>query len=177
MPCMWPSQWFGVSSINTINEATARTTTSLVGNQFWMTITVPTLMLRSFQSASQPSIWPPFNHDLGLFCWSTKGPLVFLNEPLNAAAFIEQVYDPALLPFFNQMANAPYIQGCQNIAMMEDGAPIHTACLSNAIAKLPWPAHSPDFNPIENIWRKMKSCIIKHYNPHTIPCGPSLQNA
>ncbi|MBW0516789.1 hypothetical protein O181_056504 [Austropuccinia psidii MF-1] len=63
------------------------------------------------------------------FIGSTKGPLVFLNGPLNAAAFIEQVYDPALLPFLNQMANAPYIQGRQNITMMEDGAPIHTARL------------------------------------------------
>ncbi|MBW0481734.1 hypothetical protein O181_021449 [Austropuccinia psidii MF-1] len=101
------------------------------------------------------------------FVGSTKG-------PLNAAAFIEQVYNPALLPFLNQMANAPYIQGRQNIVMMEDGAPIHTAWLSNewhqahAIAKLPLPAHSPDLNPIENVWHKMKSCVIKHYNPHTI---------
>ncbi|MBW0564951.1 hypothetical protein O181_104666 [Austropuccinia psidii MF-1] len=108
------------------------------------------------------------------FVGSTKGPFVFLNGPLNAAAFIEQVYDTALLPFFNQMANAPYIQGHQNIAMMEDRAPIHMAWLSNewhqanAIAKLPWPAHSPDLNPIENVWCKMKSHVIKHYNPHTI---------
>ncbi|MBW0566030.1 hypothetical protein O181_105745 [Austropuccinia psidii MF-1] len=105
---------------------------------------------------------------------STKGPLVFLNGPLNAAEFIEQVYDPALLPFINQMADAGYIQGRQNITMMEDGAPINTARLSNewlqenAIAKLPWPAHSPDLNPVENVWRKMKSRVIKHYNPHTI---------
>ncbi|MBW0495191.1 hypothetical protein O181_034906 [Austropuccinia psidii MF-1] len=101
------------------------------------------------------------------FVGSTKG-------QLDAAAFIEQVYNPALLPFFNQLANAPYIQGRQNNAMMEDGAPIHTACLSNewcqenAIAKLPWPAPSLDLNLIENIWRKMKSRVIKHYNPHTI---------
>ncbi|MBW0462976.1 hypothetical protein O181_002691 [Austropuccinia psidii MF-1] len=101
------------------------------------------------------------------FIGSTKG-------PLNAAAFIEQVYDPAPLLFFNQMANAPYIECRQNIAMMEDRASIHTALLSNewrkanAIAKLPWPAHSLDLNPIENFWCKMKSHVIKHYNPHTI---------
>ncbi|MBW0589869.1 hypothetical protein O181_129584 [Austropuccinia psidii MF-1] len=59
----------------------------------------------------------------------------------------------------------------------DDGrkGPIHTSwlsnewCQANAIAKLPWPAHSLELNPIENIWRKMKSHIIKHYNPCTIP--------
>ncbi|MBW0466259.1 hypothetical protein O181_005974 [Austropuccinia psidii MF-1] len=114
------------------------------------------------------------NHDMGMFCRSTKGLLVFLNGPLNAAAFIEQVFNPALLLFFNNMANAPYIKDCQNIAMMEDRAPIHMAwlpnewCQANAIANLPWPANSLDLNPIENIWHKMKSHNIKHYSSHTI---------
>ncbi|MBW0462671.1 hypothetical protein O181_002386 [Austropuccinia psidii MF-1] len=108
------------------------------------------------------------------FVGTTKGPLLFLNGPLNEAAFIEQLYKPTLLLFFNQMANAPYIQGHQNIVMMEDRDPIHTAwlsnewCQANAIAKLPLPAHSPDLNPIENVWHKMKSRIIKHYNLCTI---------
>ncbi|MBW0484676.1 hypothetical protein O181_024391 [Austropuccinia psidii MF-1] len=101
------------------------------------------------------------------FFGTTKG-------PLNAEAFIEKVYKPVLLPFFNHMANAPYIQGHQNIAMMEDGAPIHTAwlsnewCKANVITKLPWPAHSSDLNLIGNLCHKMKSHIIKHYNPCTI---------
>ncbi|MBW0461235.1 hypothetical protein O181_000950 [Austropuccinia psidii MF-1] len=57
---------------------------------------------------------------------------------------------------------------------MEDGAPIHTAQISNKwratnqIDKLPWPAHSPDLNPIENVWKVLKTHITKHHQPHTM---------
>ncbi|MBW0576292.1 hypothetical protein O181_116007 [Austropuccinia psidii MF-1] len=67
------------------------------------------------------------------------------------------------------MAQAPYIQGLHQIALMKDGAPIHTARISNewrtanGIIKMPWPAHSPDLNPIKNLSKKMKIHVIKHY--------------
>ncbi|MBW0584761.1 hypothetical protein O181_124476 [Austropuccinia psidii MF-1] len=57
---------------------------------------------------------------------------------------------------------------------MEDNAPIHTATFSNqwrkrnGILKMDWPAHSPDLNPIENIWKSMKSQIAKLYQPQTL---------
>ncbi|MBW0572862.1 hypothetical protein O181_112577 [Austropuccinia psidii MF-1] len=93
----------------------------------------------------------------GAFIGSTKGPLFFLDGTQTAATFIQQVYEPHLQPFYNFMVNAPYIRTCDHIAMMEDGAPIYTAQISNEwqatnqIEKLPWPAHSPDLNPIKNI--------------------------
>ncbi|MBW0482918.1 hypothetical protein O181_022633 [Austropuccinia psidii MF-1] len=90
----------------------------------------------------------------GAFIGRTKGPLVFVDGTQTAATFIQQVYKPHLQPFYNIMIKTPYIRTCDRIAMMEDGAPIHTARISNEwwatnqINKLPWTAHSPDLNPI-----------------------------
>ncbi|MBW0489182.1 hypothetical protein O181_028897 [Austropuccinia psidii MF-1] len=57
---------------------------------------------------------------------------------------------------------------------MEDGAPIHTAMVSqqwhdeHQIHKLNWPPNSPDLNPIENLWFKMKHIITHLFNPKTM---------
>ncbi|MBW0509183.1 hypothetical protein O181_048898 [Austropuccinia psidii MF-1] len=57
---------------------------------------------------------------------------------------------------------------------MEDNVLIHTAgfsnqwCQQNGILKMEWLAHSPDLNPIENIWKSMKSQISKLYQPQTL---------
>ncbi|MBW0476848.1 hypothetical protein O181_016563 [Austropuccinia psidii MF-1] len=57
---------------------------------------------------------------------------------------------------------------------MEDNAPIHMAgfsnqwCKQNGILKMEWPAHSPDLNLIENIWKSMKSQISKLYQPQNL---------
>ncbi|MBW0589381.1 hypothetical protein O181_129096 [Austropuccinia psidii MF-1] len=52
--------------------------------------------------------------------------------------------------------------------------PIHTAQAStdwrnrHEIQKLDWQSHSPDLNPIENVWKTMKSQISKIYQPQTV---------
>ncbi|MBW0524446.1 hypothetical protein O181_064161 [Austropuccinia psidii MF-1] len=57
---------------------------------------------------------------------------------------------------------------------MEDNAPINMAVFSNqwrkcnGIVKMEWPTHSPDLNPIKDIWKSMKSKISKLYQPQTL---------
>ncbi|MBW0508704.1 hypothetical protein O181_048419 [Austropuccinia psidii MF-1] len=84
---------------------------------------------------------------------------------------VQQVYRPALRPFVEKMEQAPWIRGRHRLLLMEDNAPIHMAAFSNqchkqnGILKMEWPAHSPDLNPIRNIWKSMKSQISKLYQP------------
>ncbi|MBW0467667.1 hypothetical protein O181_007382 [Austropuccinia psidii MF-1] len=72
------------------------------------------------------------------------------------------------------MQQAPWIRGQHCLLLMEDNAPIHTAAFSNqwreqnGILKTDWPAHSPDLNPIENIWKSVKSQISKLNQPQTL---------
>ncbi|MBW0594243.1 hypothetical protein O181_133958 [Austropuccinia psidii MF-1] len=62
----------------------------------------------------------------------------------------------------------------EELTLMEEGAPIHTAIASqqwreeNQIHKLVWPAYSPDLNPIENLWFKMKYVVMNLFNPKTM---------
>ncbi|MBW0560387.1 hypothetical protein O181_100102 [Austropuccinia psidii MF-1] len=91
-----------------------------------------------------------------------------------ASTFIQQLYKPHLKPFYSYMVNTPYIRTCDCIEMMEDGTPIHTAQIlskwraTNQIDKLPWPAHSPDLNLIENVWKVLKTHVMKHHQPRSM---------
>ncbi|MBW0591868.1 hypothetical protein O181_131583 [Austropuccinia psidii MF-1] len=110
----------------------------------------------------------------GAFCAAMRVPLVFLNGRMTSTEMVQQVYQPGLLPFIAWMEQAPWIRGRERILLMEDNAPIHTARAStdwrnrHDIQKLDWPAHSPDLNPIKNVWKTMKSQISKLYQPQTV---------
>lgn len=53
----------------------------------------------------------------------------------------------------------------------QDNAPIHKSRSSmewlrtHGIRTVQWPAHSPDMNPIEHVWKKMKEILYKDF-PH-----------
>lgn len=96
-----------------------------------------------------------------------KGPGIFWEKDcgtINTQSYCEHVI--------------PVVEGCHRLhpdkehLFMQDNAPAHSASetlcelQARGICVIKWPPFSPDLNPIEKVWNRMKNYIDEHFPEH-----------
>lgn len=98
----------------------------------------------------------------GCFVGDRLGPLVFCDGYMNSDKYIT-ILNKNLKEFKANIED----EWDTTLTLQEDNSRVHVSKKSkkwkeeNEIICLPWPAQSPDLNPIENLWKVLKENIQK----------------
>lgn len=107
----------------------------------------------------------------GCFSWWGVGPLVVIEGTLNQDRYAS-LMETHLAPYLEQVKKKG-----RGVVFQEDNAPCHLAGLptqwrqTHKTRRLPWPAQSPDMNPIEHLWDHLGRQVRKRKSLPTSSAG------
>ena len=79
------------------------------------------------------------------------------NGTLTALRYVNKILDVYVRPYAGAVS--------ENFILMDDNARAHIACITDqyleqaTIARMEWPARSPDLNPIEHAWDMLQTAV------------------
>ncbi|KAH9073762.1 hypothetical protein Ae201684P_003265 [Aphanomyces euteiches] len=109
----------------------------------------------------------------GAFCRRGVAPLVKVKDTMDRWGYVEMLGE-VLLPFIDRTFG-------RDCVFQQDNAPCHAAIetgawfLDQSVNVMEWPPHSPDLNPMENLWSHMMRVV--YHNGRQYQDVESLEKA